>query len=238
MCIDSNYCLCHCLQSLNGSGSIPSFQNGFTITPQPQTSLHHFDMYPTWHTTQHSAAASRNYIVPLYSSAPHTPAPGGQNCGFQFMNQFQGTFSSNNAPRSPLGDVTHPIVNNLPSITASKRKKQGTDSNLLKPPRKQHKTMTKNSTSAEPELLCGVGLASSIFNAEEISSSSETENLSFGLLIAQCAAPKRSTISASDVWYFVRPLQSKEGPMTIPVDASPFPTMCPKSPWIGCRLCM
>ena len=237
MCVDSNYCICHRLQSSNGSGSIPSFQNGFATTPHPQTSPHHFDMYPTWHTTQQSATTSRNYILPSYPSAPHTPAPSTQNHGFQFMNQFQGTFSLNDAPRSPLGDVTHPTVNNLPSITAPKRKKQGTDPNLLKPPRKRRKTTTKNSTPAEPEPLYGVGPTSSVFDTEEISSSSETENLNFGSLIARRAAPKRSTTSASDVWYFVRPLQSKDRPTTTPVDASPFPTTRPKSPWIGCRLC-
>jgi len=37
--------------------------------------------------------------------------------------------------------------------------------------------MTKNSTPAEPEPLYGVGPASSIFDAEEILSSSKTENI-------------------------------------------------------------
>lgn len=177
------------------------------------------------------------------SHSPATnPAPGPAP---RFHNSFQHSFapnspqpsssSSRRQPRSALANVTTAILNTpAPARTASKRKAPKTTAGS-----------SKRKKNAPP--VYGVGPITNANrqaeeNAATDSSSSESDvhpafsARAYGSLVTDLKATRSTTI-ATDVWYFVRGLQTPERPDTLPEAETVFYETRPRTPYIGCRLC-
>jgi hypothetical protein len=150
-----------------------------------------------------------------------------------------------------LGDATGAVLNASTSKPARKRKAATSTASGKRVRQKALSTVSQNTQSgptqthgpAVPGVSPQVNPSIPATSHPAFPSSHTTEAAPAGVPAAQChynsiihKSSDSSVSSASDVWYFMRALNSNEEPTIKPSDETTFKTK-PTSTFVGCRLC-
>jgi hypothetical protein len=213
-------------------------------TPNNWSPALRFHPQPPWNTSA-SATPTPSFppvLAPPYYSYLQTPTqswdspiPGPNPRQFSFQ-------AYNPTSELPLADATTAVNNASTSVRGRKRSTATTSGSHA--PAKRRRIDNSHEVNVAPS--CGVGPASP---SHDIASSTSTPQLPVTQRPLESykgyTAPKNGPVNAAtDVWYFMRPLDSKDKPAQWPpLDAGGEPVQevvleqKPKSKYVGCKLC-
>jgi hypothetical protein len=199
----------------------PNVSNPFT--PRP-----HVPVMPCYAPHPQQTYDPRFYGLPIQSDM-HPPPP-------QFQSSYPRTFSQATPTRQSIQtnpEIREPLSPIQPSANSRKRKRS--DGATVAAPKRTRRSQARPQVSDENDNFSsvpGVGPSSHVHESRAVL----PQPIADYSPIAKAHQAHESKQAASDVWYFMRPLDSRER-LTGPLHDPETSRKKPKSSFVGCRLC-
>jgi hypothetical protein len=205
--------------------------NSFTqITPRPQA---HVPVMPFYAPRPQQMYDPRFHGLPTMPSEMHPPPP-------QFQSLYPLTFSQATPMRQSIQtdpEMREPLSPIQPSpVPANSQKRKCSDGARAAAPKRTRRSQARPQVSNENASFSVPGVGPSSHVHESQAPAALPQPIADYSPIAKPRKAPESNQAASDVWYFMRPLDARECP-TGPLHDPETSRTKPKSSFVGCRLC-